>query len=333
MNLVLALSLLTLFLLLVLTTITKVFFQRRFPREIKKGIYSELNHKSIVELSRYNSDYFSFAVIGDPHNSVLVLNKMIDLINKDDEIKFVVILGDITLKGSLEEYILNLERIKKFKKPVLVAIGNHDIHKNGRDWFYKIFGDFYYSFSFDNTHFIILDTSEKRFVPQSELRFVEEELKKSKNFKFKFVFSHIPLFDPTKGENNTGHSLHNIEISLRLIKLFKEHGINMVFCGHIHGFFKGYWDSIPYIITGGGGGELAGVGKNYFYHYLKVSVGPDELKYEPVKVELEKLELKLDYLLKKKIIPFFVYLSKNYTPISITLISAIIIILILTLKY
>jgi len=52
--------------------------------------------------------------------------------------------------------------------------------------------------------------------------------------------------------------------------------IDHVFTGHIHSYYAGDWDGVPYTISGGGGGHLAGKNPEHsFYHFLRVRVADD----------------------------------------------------------
>ena len=40
--------------------------------------------------------------------------------------------------------------------------------------------------------------------------------------------------------------------------LFKKYKVTHIFAGHIHGYYTGTWDGMPYTITGGAGAQLYG---------------------------------------------------------------------------
>jgi hypothetical protein len=43
-----------------------------------------------------------------------------------------------------------------------------------------------------------------------------------------------------------------------LAVLFRKYRVTRIFTSHIHGYFTGQWQGIPYTITGGAGAELVG---------------------------------------------------------------------------
>jgi hypothetical protein len=50
---------------------------------------------------------------------------------------------------------------------------------------------------------------------------------------------------------------------MELLKLLQKYNVTMVFAGHIHGYFRGEWEGVPYIVTGGAGAELVGLNKEH----------------------------------------------------------------------
>ena len=63
-----------------------------------------------------------------------------------------------------------------------------------------------------------------------------------------------------------------------------------IFAGHIHGYFAGEWDGVPYTITAGAGAPLYGTDpKHFFHHYLKVTLqgGEVQIKVQRIKTEGE----------------------------------------------
>jgi hypothetical protein len=59
----------------------------------------------------------------------------------------------------------------------------------------------------------------------------------------------------------------------RLAALFRRYRVTHVFAGHIHSYFTGNWDGVPYTITAGAGAPLYGTDpQHFFYHYLKVTL-------------------------------------------------------------
>ncbi len=230
-----------------------------------------------------DSNDFSFAVFGDNKSSHAVFPKLLRKVNQDHDIKFAMDLGDLVFDGEMEKYRYFLNQIRKNSTlPLLTAIGNHELREKGRSLYYDLFGPFYYSFQVGKTYFIVLDDANETGIDEWQQAWLEMELRKAREYTHRFVFMHVPLFDP-RGERYH-HCLPEKE-SRRLLKLFKQYNVSRIFAAHIHGYYTGQWEGVPYTITGGAGGELVGKNpKHDFFHYLKVSVKGNtvDLTVEPV---------------------------------------------------
>ena len=228
---------------------------------------------------------FSFAVFGDNKNSISVFKKLIEKIN-DDDVVFSIETGDLidNMFDGESEYRTYVEQIKRLKKPLLVIPGNHETE--GSSCAYnRLFGRLYYSFAFGDAYFLALNGSHEEGLGPQQYAWLKEELKKSGHFKYRFVFMHIPLYDPEAGEYQTGHSITDKNVSEKLNTLFDDYRVTMVFTAHVHGYYAGKWHKTPFTITGGAGAELGGTDPNhFFYHYIKVNVSGDGVSYEVKKV-------------------------------------------------
>jgi len=247
----------------------------------------DLIYKSLTSLKTSTStSNFSFAVVGDNKNSISTFRRIINSINSDLDIKFVVNTGDMVFDGSPVKYNFYLKQIKKFKIPVLIVPGNHDVEDHGVENYIEIFGPLYYSFHLGEAYFIILNNSNEERIDSYQMWWLREELEKSKTYRYRFLFMHVPIYDPRlKYDQQPGHSMKDLENAKKLLSLIENYNVTMIFAGHIHGYFKGYWEKVPYIITGGAGAELFGVDPNhYFYHYIKVNVSEEGVNYELIKL-------------------------------------------------
>ncbi len=242
---------------------------------------SDRNFQQINNIVK-NKNYFSFAVFGDNKNSTRVFEQIINRINKGRYL-FSIDDGDLVYDGELQKYRFFLDQIKDIKIPFLTVVGNHEIKESGRANYYDIFGRFYYSFAVGENYFIILDDANEVSVDPWQLKWLEDELIRSQKYRYRFVFMHVPLFDPREGVRTQGHSLKDFKNAMYLNSLFDKYNVTMVFASHIHGYFTGKWGSTPFIITGGAGAELLGTDKkHYFYHYIDVKISKKGVSYSVV---------------------------------------------------
>ncbi len=226
---------------------------------------------------------FSFAVYGDNRGRDDILLSIIKSVDNDKNILFSINNGDLVSYGFEYEFNHYLSLIKNAKKPIISIIGNHGIGLFENDMNYKkIFGKTNFAFSFQNSYFIIVDDSDDEGINFKQLSWLTKELNKSKRYINRFIFMHIPLYDPRKGNYKEGHSLDDIKQAQLLNNLFDKYHVTMLFCSHIHSFYKGFWHNTPYIISGGAGAPLVEDG---FFHYIKVTVDEKKVKYEVIKIQ------------------------------------------------
>lgn len=249
---------------------------------------SSWNYQELQKISK-NESNFLFAVYGDNRDSSEKFPHLIQNVNGKD-VLFSVDDGDLTSSGTPRQFGYFLLQIKNSKAPILTSIGNHDLSSDGNESNYiNMFGNPYYSFSEKNSYFIVLDDANSTNLGDAQMVWLKNELKKSQGYKYRFVFMHIPLYDPRNGTAGEGHSLDNLTTAKNLNDLFDQYNVTMLFTSHIHGYFRGVWGKTPYIITGGAGAPLskspAGVNstENYFYHYILVNVTDTGVNYEIVR--------------------------------------------------
>ncbi len=248
----------------------------------------EWNYRAIQEIERTtgNSTNYTFIVLGDNKNSRL-FDDMLDEINRENA-SFVVDTGDMVIKGERAYYDAFLKQVEKCNKPFLTVIGNHELYDSGRAQYYDIFGQFYYSFTVGDDYYIMLDDANEKCIEPWQMEWLEKELQNGQNYSHRFVFMHVPLYDPR--DDGVGHdyehALEDVNCANRLRDLFDQYNVTMIFAGHIHAYFNGTWGNTPYIITGGAGGEQIGGDDpaHYFYHYIRVHVSGNNVTYEVVRL-------------------------------------------------
>ncbi len=222
---------------------------------------------------------FSFAVMGDNRDGDGVFEKILSQLDMSDVV-FAVNNGDLVSNGWEYQFKRYVDIVSHYKKPLLSAIGNHEIPLffSSRSNFKKYIGRPYFSFVYANSYFIFLDNAKKKRVSKKQMRWLRQELQKAQAYKNRFVFLHVPLYDPRKGDFKRGHSMKDLKNAKELNKLFDRYGVTMLFTSHIHSFYSGVWHKTPYIITGGAGAPNDRDGG--FYHYIIVHVDKDGVCYE-----------------------------------------------------
>jgi predicted phosphodiesterase len=234
--------------------------------------YRDWNLRNLERVRALQPDSLTFAVLGDSRGNFPVFEGLLRQMAGDPSLQFAVHLGDMVDQGKLEQYRPFFKSLEQYlKMPLLAVIGNHELAGDPEGKLYaEIFGPRNYAFPLGDHYFIMFDDTAKSGPEEEQYRRLEAELQKGRGYKTRLVFLHAPLHDPRGGKHR--HCLLS-DCGRRLAALFKKYRVNRVFAGHIHGFFEGRRDGVPFTITGGGGAKLYGADpQHFFYHYLKVTV-------------------------------------------------------------
>ena len=229
------------------------------------------NIAKVHEIAVSDPSNFSFAVFGDNRGSKFVFENLLKLIDHDQDITFAINLGDIVQNGKKEKYDYFLNQVRRYLNiPLLTTMGNHELRGKGRKLHHAIFGPFYYSSQIGKNYFIVLDNADKKELDAKQKQWLEKELSMANSYNNRIIFMHVPLYDPRGGLH---HHCMPKKSSEMLINLFMKYSVTHIFAAHIHGYFAGEWEGIPYTISGGAGAKLAGDDPDhYFFHFFKVCI-------------------------------------------------------------
>jgi 3',5'-cyclic AMP phosphodiesterase CpdA len=227
------------------------------------------NQKELSWIAVADLDDFSFAVMGDNKGNRSVFEPLLQDIDHDKEIPFSMDDGDLVDGGTVDHYRQFLLQVQdNLAIPFLTAIGNHDLNHSSPHNYQEIFGPTYYSFQIGESYFIVLDATTEAGFDKAERQWLEKELQKGQASKTRFIFMHVPVFDPRGGRFHKSLPDKDQE---DLLDLFRRYKLTHLFASHIHGYFSGVWAGAPYTITGGAGGSLQGTDlEHFFYHYVTV---------------------------------------------------------------
>lgn len=167
---------------------------------------------------------FKFAFIADTHYFYDNLKSVVNDINKNDEILFVIVGGDLTEQALLKEYEMFYDIMKTLDKPYLTVIGNHDYKSNGNVIYKSMFGDYNYTFQFNNNKFILFDNIIWESNKDPDFSWLSKELSDHALYNQVFVIAHIPPF----GDQLT------TEIEQKYRTLLEDNHVSLSIHGHTH---------------------------------------------------------------------------------------------------
>jgi len=162
-------------------------------RLTEKDNFTYLAPRGGTELIVPDKNNYSFIVFTDTHiedGDAWGLEKIAGVI-KDEQIDFIVILGDITQKGDEGDIKKFIEIADTFGVPCYPVIGNHDIYFNNWTNWKNLIGSTNYKITGNGFNLYILDTANSFFGKQ-QLDWLESKIKSSNGKNF--VFTHCTFF-------------------------------------------------------------------------------------------------------------------------------------------
>ena len=225
-----------------------------------------------------DSASFFFLQLSDPQFGFMDNNKSIsaetEAMNKAvtaiNQLKppFVVITGDFVNNSKSKEQIAAYKSmIAQIDSSVKVYMipGNHDIGKVSRasiDNYKKNYGETHFSFRYGDCAFIGIDSNiikeEDKEREEVQFKWLEQELQKTKDARFKFVFTHCSVFLKRMDEP-VNYSNFSLPMREKYVHLFQKYGVNAIFAGHLHNNAYGKVGNME-MITIGPVGKVLGTG-------------------------------------------------------------------------
>lgn len=208
---------------------------------------------------------FEFVLYGDNRTRHDVHRKVVEAILKTSQPDFILQTGDMVENGTdsgLWPVFFDIERELLRKTAFFPIVGNHE--RNSRDFheFFQV--PQYYSFTWGNAHFALINSdianmgageTVRHALWKEEATWLEEDLKKNQSAQFRFVVAHhSPI---TAVANRQGANPHMIA----LIPMLEQMHVTAALFGHDHNYQHYLKNGIHYVTSGGGGAPLYDVNK------------------------------------------------------------------------
>ena len=205
---------------------------------------NNLNVKAVSLIETKSSEEFQPFVIGlfgDSHTDYDKFEQQISKLNKIDTIDFVVHMGDLTLSGISREFLWFRDISSRLKHPLITLVGNHDFLSNGEFMYREMFGPYNFTMVYNDCLFVFFeDVIWEKNIVDPDFDWLEETLKQGGDYKYRFVFSHIP---PWSDEFTKGNEYYyNL--------LMEKYNVDLSLHGHVHKYYYGKrYAGGPYYFT------------------------------------------------------------------------------------
>lgn len=234
-------------------------FDKTSPRDLNAS-----NLKRILSVP--GDDTIRFVLSGDSQNAYDDLGDFVNKVNATHGIDFVILNGDISDFGLLQEFKWIESYYSKLKAPYLAVIGNHDHSANGVYVYQRMYSEkLDFSFVYKGVKFVCHNTNSREYkfngtIP--DLKFLASEFKPEPGINGYFAIAHVP---PTSGDFDK--------------KLFENYGKILTDNGKVYAVLNAHIDkeSIQYPYTP----DLPVITTNSLYnrHFLVVEVVNNTFKY------------------------------------------------------
>jgi predicted phosphodiesterase len=180
---------------------------------------------------------YKVALLSDPQMYPGAFLDVIKRINNMDEVAFVLLSGDLAETGIKSEFEWTCKAMSQSTKPIFAVVGNHDALSFGKEIWLKAFGDFDYSFTYQNSKFVAYNDNKYEFdnVPDRDWLAEEADVAIGEVRLNTIAVSHIAPWE------------NDLELSQHLL----DSGFDLTLHGHEHGF--DFWQlldvMLPHYIT------------------------------------------------------------------------------------
>jgi 3',5'-cyclic-AMP phosphodiesterase len=214
------------------------------PNQVFDNSPVNLNEQNLQKLySRPSDDTITIAFIGDSQRFYDELSKFVDKVNSIPSVDFVLLAGDITDFGLLEEYETVNEFLSDLSTPYIAVIGNHDVLAKGEDTFKRMFGPLDFTFVYDSVKFIVHNTNGREYAPGTipNLQWLSDQFTDDPSVRAYVPVSHMPPFSADFDKS----------LEAPYIEIMRKNNALISLHGHIHEFKDGYPynDGIQYMTS------------------------------------------------------------------------------------
>jgi len=235
------------------------------PTEYKDTRKQNVEKLAKKEAEDLNNETVCFALISDSHSEFDDLENVINAINADSSIEFVIVGGDITDGGILDEYLIFRYIMGLSEIPYFTVIGNHDCLANGLSIYQDVYGADNYVLNYKNCKFVFFnDVVWELNYQEPDFLWFKTQLENSEDNQNVFAVSHIPPWSDS----------YTPLMQYAFTSIIDSANVMLSIHGHHHDYSYGdhYDDGNNYLVIGS-------VAKK---HYIKMTVNNNSYTMERI---------------------------------------------------
>ncbi len=254
------------------------------------------------------NDSFTFIAIGDTQSQADVVKRVSDLAYMHRP-NLVVHAGDLvstgTVKSDWTKHFFPAMQPLIGRVPLMPVLGNHEQDaQHYYDYMVLPHPEMYYSFTFGNAEFFMIDGNRNLEEGSEQLAWLESALKKSSSL-WKFAVLHQPPYTSDSNDYGDTHATTstrgdtNVQHIIELLELYN---VDICFSGHVHDYERTFPilddhvvpvedGGVVYVTTAGGGGHLEdfdptntwfGHKKANYHHLVYIAIHGKHLEFQAI---------------------------------------------------
>jgi 3',5'-cyclic-AMP phosphodiesterase len=184
---------------------------------------------------------WTFVAFGDTHDEYDDLERSVEIINRSGA-RFALIAGDLTDRGTLQEFEWSGELYRDLEIPFLTVIGNHDEISDGREIYEKMYGPLNYSFRHGPLKFVMFDSNDLENPAAPDRAWLTEQVENPGDAWGVVLVTHQSLLDTDAVEGGTSHLFYDELLASENVvlavhghldqqRLRQAHGVPVLQCG------------------------------------------------------------------------------------------------------
>lgn len=249
----------------------------------KKSLFSIF---LVVFLWASHAFAWSFAVCGDSRGDRDGIFPQILAAVESSDMEFLLHTGDMVNEDNPGEWGKYREATARFRKPLRVVIGNHELYGGGKpEEFAERFGipGTSWSFTHRDAHFAIVDNAKGTF-PDDTLAWLDRDLAAHPKGRGGITTLIVAMHVPPASDGNRPHGTRfdYVERSAKLLAILKRHGVDAVLSGHEHMQHVEDWEGVLLLVSGGAGAPMVPF-QSYGFYRIDVGNGRVRETFKPIR--------------------------------------------------
>lgn len=186
------------------------------------SVESNIARIHALELAEGARSNYKVALLSDPQFYPGAFEDVLKEVNKLDDVSFIILSGDLTETGVKAEFEWTCKAMAASNKPIISVLGNHDTLAFGSEIWLDVFGEYDFSFTYQDSKFIAYNDNKYEFenVPDRAWLAAEASIATGESRVNTIAVSHNPPWQS------------DLELSQEL----KDFGFDLSLHGHEHRF-------------------------------------------------------------------------------------------------